>query len=164
MSSQTTASATATGHPVVTPEALAAIYAHAQREYPHECCGIIFGPRGSTVADRAEARVNAQDRLHAEDPVRYPRDARTAYNFDTKDLFDLQRSLRGDNPAKIIYHSHVDVGAYFSKEDAAAALCEDEPWYPVEYVVIDARSDGARTAAQFAWDPAARTFVEVARY
>jgi proteasome lid subunit RPN8/RPN11 len=162
MSSQTTAPAAP--HPVVTPGALAAIYAHAQREYPRECCGIIYGPRGATVADRAEARVNAQDRLHAEDPVRYPRDAHTAYNFDTKDLFDLQRSLRGDNPAKIIYHSHVDVGAYFSQEDAAAALCEDEPWYPVEYVVIDVRSDGARTAAQFAWDAAARAFVEVARY
>jgi proteasome lid subunit RPN8/RPN11 len=162
MASQETAAAGA--HPVVTPEALAAIYAHAQREYPHECCGIIYGPRGTTAADRAEARVNAQNRLHAEDPARYPRDARTAYNFETKDLFDLQRSLRGDNPAKIIYHSHVDVGAYFSKEDAAAALCEDEPWYPVEYVVIDVKSDGARTAAQFAWDPTARAFVEVARY
>ncbi|HET6149590.1 MAG TPA: Mov34/MPN/PAD-1 family protein [Polyangia bacterium] len=162
MSSQTTA-ATAV-HPVVTPEALAAIYDHAEREYPHECCGIIYGPRGSMIADRAEARVNAQNRLHAEDPVRYPRDARTAYNFETKDLFDLQRSLRGDNPAKIIYHSHVDVGAYFSKEDAAAALCEDEPWYPVEYVVIDVKPDRARSAAQFAWDPGARAFVEVARY
>jgi len=151
-------------HPVVTPDALAEIFAHALREYPHECCGIIHGPRGAAVADRAVARVNVQDRLHAEDPVRYTRDARTAYNFDTKALFDLQRSLRGDNPAKIIYHSHVEVGAYFSKEDSAAALCEDEPWYPVEYVVIDVKSDGAKAAAQFAWDPQARAFVEVARY
>jgi adenylyltransferase/sulfurtransferase len=151
-------------HPVVSPAALTEIYAHARREYPNECCGIIHGPRDSDAADRASARLNVQNRLHAEDPARYPRDARTAYNFDTKDLFDLQRSLRGDSPAKIIYHSHVDVGAYFSKEDAAAALCEDEPWYPVEYVVVDVRSDGARAAAQFAWDPETRAFVEVARY
>ena len=151
-------------NPVVSAQALTEIYAHARREYPNECCGIIYGPRDADAADRASARVNAQNRLHAEDPARYPRDARTAYNFDTKDLFELQRSLRGDNPAKIIYHSHVDVGAYFSKEDAAAALCEDEPWYPVEYVVIDVKADGARTAAQFAWDATARAFVEMARY
>ena len=160
----TAAAPATTRHPVVSAEALAEIYAHAYREYPNECCGIIFGARGSDAADRASARENAQDRLHAQDPARYPRDARTAYNFDAKDLFDLQRSLRRDNPAKIIYHSHVDVGAYFSKEDAAAALCEDEPWYPVEYVVIDVKADGARAAAQFAWDPIARAFVEVARY
>lgn len=151
-------------HPVVTPEALAAIYAHARREYPNECCGMIYGPRGQVIADRVEERINAQNQLHALDPERYPRDARTAYNFAARDLREMDNSLRGDNPAKIIYHSHVDVGAYFSKEDAAAALCEDEPWFPVEYVVIDVQADGARSAAQFAWVPAARAFVEVARY
>ena len=151
-------------HPVVSAEALAEIYAHARREYPNECCGIIYGPRGTVAADRAVALVNVQNRLHAEDPVRYARDARTAYNFATAGLFALQKSLRGDNPAKVIYHSHVDVGAYFSKEDSAAALCDDEPWYPVEYVVIDVNSEGARAAAQFAWDPEARRFVEVTRY
>ena len=151
-------------HPIVSPQALAEIYAHARRDHPNECCGMIFGPRGAAVADRAVACANIQDRLHAEDPARFERDARTAYNFDAPDLFKLQRSLNGQEPVKIVYHSHVEVGAYFSKTDEAAALFDGEPSFPVEYVVIDVRSDGTRGAIQFAWDPAARAFVEVARY
>ena len=160
----TTTNPTATLHPILSPEALAEIYAHARRDYPEECCGIIYGPKSSPVADRAVACVNIQNRLHAEDPVRFERDARTAYNLDAPDLFKLQRSLRGDHPAKIVYHSHVDVGAYFSPTDQAAALFDGQPSYPVEYVVIDVNADGARCAVQFAWDAQAAGFVEVARY
>jgi proteasome lid subunit RPN8/RPN11 len=151
-------------HPALTPEALAEMYAQAQREYPKECCGIVFGPRAQGIADRVRTCVNTQDLLHAEDPVQNPRDARTAYNLGAGDLFALQKSLRGDAPAKIIYHSHVEVGAYFSETDQAAARMDDEPSYPVEYVVIDVKSDGAHGAAQFAWDDAKKTYVEVRRY
>src|SRR5678815_783374 len=114
-------------HPTLTADALAAMYAHARRDYPKECCGIVYGPKGSPAADQAVAGTNIQDRLHAEDPVRHTRDARTAYNLDAPDLFKMQKSLRGDTPAKSIYHSHVDVGAYFSETDRAAALFDGEP-------------------------------------
>jgi proteasome lid subunit RPN8/RPN11 len=151
-------------HATVSPAALDAIYAHAQREYPDECCGMIFGPRDAPVADTALACANIQNRLHAEDPVRFERDAKTAYNLDAPDLFKLQKSLRGPMPAKIVYHSHVNVGAYFSQTDEAAALFDGEPSYPVEYVVIDVKSDGAKGAVQFAWSVEKKAFVEVARY
>jgi len=155
-------------HPVLTDGALAEIYAHARREHPNECCGIVFGPKTEAVAARAVACVNIQNELHAEDPVKHTRDARTAYNLGAGDLFKLQKSLRGDEPAKIVYHSHVDVGradgAYFSDTDQAAAQMEGEPTYPVEYVVVDIRRDGVRGAAQFAWDAAARGYVEIGRY
>jgi proteasome lid subunit RPN8/RPN11 len=151
-------------HPTLTPEALAEIYAHARRDYPKECCGLVFGPRGGEGADRVRPCQNLQDELHAEDPVQHPRDARTAYNLGAGDLFALQKSLRGETPVKIVYHSHVDVGAYFSDTDQAAARMGDEPAYPVEYLVVDARADGAHGAAQFAWDEGRRTYVEVRRY
>jgi adenylyltransferase/sulfurtransferase len=151
-------------HPRLTPAALAALYEHAARDYPRECCGIVFGPKDQPLADEARACRNIQDDLHAEDPVTHTRDARTAYNLGAADLFALQKSLRGERPAKIVYHSHVNVGAYFSDTDQAAAQFEGEPAYPVEYVVIDAQKDGARGAAQFAWDASARSYVEVARY
>jgi proteasome lid subunit RPN8/RPN11 len=151
-------------HPVVTPEALAEMYAHARRDYPNECCGLVFGPRDTAAASRAVACANIQDRLHAEDPARNPRDARTAYNLDAPDLFKLQKSLRGPEPAKVVYHSHVDVGAYFSDTDQAAAQMDGEPSYPVEYVVIDVKSDGAHGAAQFAWSDEEKKYVEVGRY
>jgi proteasome lid subunit RPN8/RPN11 len=151
-------------HPKLSPEALAAMYAHAQKDYPHECCGIVFGPRDQMMADEARACRNIQNELHAEDPERHPRDARTAYNFEARDMFALQKSLRGDRPAKIIYHSHVDVGAYFSPTDQEAAQMEGEPTYPVEYVVIDVRAEGTREARQFAWDDDEKQYVEVDRY
>ena len=161
-------SAVAPPHPVLTADALAAIYAHARREHPNECCGIAFGPRDAAVAARALACVNIQNELHAEDPVTHTRDARTAYNLGAGDLFKLGKSLRGDEPAKIVYHSHVDVGvadgAYFSETDQAAAQMEGEPTYPVEYVVVDIRRDGVRGAAQFAWDAGERRYVEIGRY
>jgi adenylyltransferase/sulfurtransferase len=151
-------------HPTVTPEALEVMYAHARREYPKECCGIVFGPKDAELADLAKPCVNVQDELHAEDPVTHPRDARTAYNLAPADIFGLQKSLRGDRPAKIVYHSHVEVGAYFSDTDQAAARFGDEPAYPVEYVVVDVRADGTHGCAQFAWDDGAKRYVEVRRY
>jgi adenylyltransferase/sulfurtransferase len=154
-------------HPVLSAEALAAIYAHARRDRPSVCCGIVFGPRDAPVASRAVACENIQNRLHAEDPARNARDARTAYNLDAPDLFKLQKSLRGAEPAKIVYHSHVDIdgdGAYFSATDQAVAQLDGEPTYPVEYVVVDIKPDGPHGAAQFAWDPDQKTYVEVGRY
>ena len=155
-------------HPALTDDALAAICGHARREHPNECCGLVFGPKGEPIAARAVACVNIQNDLHAEDPVTHARDARTAYNLGAGDLFKLQKSLRGDEPAKIVYHSHVDVaaedGAYFSDTDQAAAQMDGEPTYPVEYVVVDVRADGVRGAAQFAWDAAERRYLEVGRY
>jgi len=154
-------------HPELTAEALAEIYAHARREHPNECCGIVYGPKAQPTAARAVACVNIQNELHAEDPVKHTRDARTAYNLGAGDLFKLQKSLRGDEPAKIVYHSHVDIdgdGCYFSATDQMAAQMDGEPSYPVEYVVVDVRADGARGAAQFAWDDASRSYVEIGRY
>ena len=151
-------------HPTVCAEALAEMYAHARRDYPNECCGIVFGPKGAPAADRAVACVNTQNDLHAQDPATHARDARTAYNLGAGDLFKLGKSLRGDTPAKIIYHSHVDVGAYFSDTDQAAAVMDGEPSYPVEYVVIDVRKDSVGGAAQFAWDADQHRYVEVGRY
>lgn len=144
--------------------ALEAIYAHARRDYPSECCGMVFGPRDRALADRAHPCENVQNRLHAEDPERFSRDARTAYAFDARDIFRLQKSLRTDEPAKLVYHSHADVGAYFSDTDQAAAAFDGEPAYPVEYLVVDVRADGVHGAKQFAWHPDQKKYVEIAAY
>ena len=121
-------------------------------------------------AARAVACVNIQNELHAEDPGEaHARRAHRAYNLGAGDLFKLSKSLRGDEPAKIVYHSHVDVGpadgAYFSETDQAAAHDGRRAELPVEYVVVDIRADGVRGAAQFAWDArTTRRYVEIGRY
>ena len=135
---------------------LDAIYAHAREGYPEEVCGFIVG------GDEARRCDNRQNALHAEDPVAFPRDARTAYNLGAKDLFFLDRSQKSERPVRIIYHSHVDVGAYFSNEDEHAATSEGELLYPVDYLVVDVQKDGVRGAKLFRFDGG--RFVEVGSY
>jgi proteasome lid subunit RPN8/RPN11 len=150
---------------------LEAIYAHAREGYPEEVCGFIVGGLGprpeagaASEASLMEARrcENRQNALHAEDPVSFPRDARTAYNLGAKDLFFLDRSQKGERPVRIIYHSHVDVGAYFSAEDERAATVDGELLYPVDYLVVDVQKDGVRGAKLFRFDGG--RFVEVGSY
>ena len=150
--------------PQLTAAALRELLAHAAREYPRECCGVVYGKRGSGCADRVRPSRNLQDELHAEDPARFPRDGRTGYCLDAPDLLALARSLDGEEPALIVYHSHCDVGAYFSAADHAAATHGDEPVYPVDHVVIEVDERGARRAIQFAWRQDVRRYTEAARY
>jgi adenylyltransferase/sulfurtransferase len=136
------------------------IYQHAEQGYPEEVCGLILGARGAP--DEVRRCDNRQNALHAEDPAHFPRDARTAYNLGAKDLFFLARSLDGARPVQVIYHSHVDVGAYFSREDALAAAPDGELLYPVDYLVVDAQKEGARGARLFRFQSG--EFVEIAAF
>jgi proteasome lid subunit RPN8/RPN11 len=140
--------------------ALEEMLAHARATHPEECCGAVLSLAGRDVVRRF---TNIQGRLHREEPDTYPRDARTAYTPEPRELFAAVRDgeMAGAR-LKVFYHSHTKVGAYFSGEDRARALFGDEPAYPeVNYVVVsDSRTSGeART---FRWDDGARDFVEVA--
>lgn len=148
--------------PTLDSAALRAAYAEARRRYPEEACGFLLGPRDQPLCDEAQPCQNQQNALHALDPETFPRDARTAYQLGARDILALSRSLDGPRPVKIIFHSHVDVGAYFSPEDRRAALLEGEPVYPVDYLVIDCGGERVRGARLYRF--AADDFVEVARY
>ena len=155
--------------PTIPPEVLAQIYDHAQSTYPEECCGFLIGPHDQATIDQAQRCVNEQNRYHTLDPVRFPRTAREAYYLGGKDLRTLLESFASARPVKIIYHSHPDVGAYFSAEDTRAALGREpdeaaEPQYPVDHIVIDAQMHYIAGAKLFRWHSAARAFVEVAAY
>lgn len=146
--------------PSISERVLAELFAHADAGYPEEVCGLLLGSRGSV--DEARRCDNRQNALHVEDPVLFPRDARTAYNLGPQDLLFLDRSLRTDRPVQVIYHSHVDVGAYFSREDELAAAPDGELSYPCDYLVIDAQREGARGAILFRFSGG--SFTEIARY
>ena len=155
--------------PVLSPQVLADIYAHARATYPEECCGFLLGPHNSPAIDEVRRCTNEQNRYHALDPQRFPRTAREAYYLGGKDLRVLLESLSSQRPVKIIYHSHPDVGAYFSAEDTRAALGREPddtatPQYPVDYIVIDAQAEHIAGAKLFRWAPQPRTFVQVAEY
>lgn len=145
------------GSAVEIPRAvLEAIYAHAREGYPEEVCGFIVG------GDEARRCENRQNALHAEDPVAFPRTAATAYNLGARDIMFLDRSQKSERRVGVIYHSHVDVGAYFSAEDEKAAAPDGELLYPVDYLVVDVRNDGVRGAKLFRFEGG--TFVEVGSY
>lgn len=144
---------------VVTGAELEAIRAQAVEEYPHEACGVVLA-RGT---ERRLLRCrNAQNDLHAKDPARYPRDARTAYYIDPRDLLRIGDLERQGFVVAVIYHSHVDAGAYFSETDRRQALVGDEPAYPdATYVVTSVLAGRVEASAAFRWSAAQRDFVPV---
>lgn len=169
MSSPTTTTTSSAALPQMAPQVLEAIYAHAQETYPEECCGFLIGTRDQATVDEVRRCVNEQNRYHALDPEQFPRTARIAYFLGGKDLRFLGESLSSARPVKIIYHSHIDVGSYFSAEDIRAALGREpddtaEPLYPVDHIVIDAQADHVRGAKLFRWDQTQRAFVQVDAY
>ncbi len=155
--------------PTISAQVLAEIYTHARETYPEECCGLLIGPRDTTGVDEVRRCVNEQNRYHALDPEQFPRTARIAYYLGGRDLIFLMQSIETPRPVKIIYHSHIDVGSYFSAEDIRAALGREpddtaEPQYPVDHIVIDAQADHIGGAKLFRWDRSQRAFVQVAVY
>jgi proteasome lid subunit RPN8/RPN11 len=144
------------GEPSLTAAQLEIIYRHARSEHPRECCGFVLG-RGA-AAEVVQCR-NEQDRYHALDPDTYPRTSANAYMFGPKDVLRLDRSLGSERAATILYHSHPRVGAYFSDEDARAALSAG---WPVDYLVVDCQDDEVREAKLFRRE--GERFVEVERF
>ena len=144
----------------IRPTVLEAMVAHARAARPAECCGVLLA-RSAPVPDRALMPCrNIQDELHAQDPVRHPRNSRTAYFIDPKDLLAIGRRESQGYRVAAIYHSHIDTGAYFSPTDRQNALVNGEPAYPdAVYVVVSVLEGRVADAAAFVWDAAAHDFV-----
>jgi proteasome lid subunit RPN8/RPN11 len=145
---------------IFTPEELAQIRAQAEAQYPAECCGVLL-VRAAAPADRVLLPCrNIQDELHAKDPERHPRDSRTAYFIDPKDLLAIGRREGQGYSVAVIYHSHIDAGAYFSATDKRNALIDGEPAYPeAVYVVVSVVEGKVVDAQAFVWASATRDFV-----
>jgi [CysO sulfur-carrier protein]-S-L-cysteine hydrolase len=143
--------------PTIRTEHLHAIYRHARAEFPRECCGYILGE-----GDAAELVpcVNRQDQLHALDPETYPRTSENGYDIGGKELLRLVRSFDGPQPARIVYHSHPRVGAYFSEEDTRAAVAAA---WPVDYLVVDVQEHEVVEAVLFRQQPGGG-FEPIARF
>ena len=133
------------------------IYQHALEEYSDECCGIITGSSERQTVHRCK---NIQNQLHAEDPERYPRDARTAYVIE-RSAFDSIIKSAQDSGEDIVafYHSHCDHDAYFSEEDYAAQTVFGEPEFPdALHVVVSVRSGKVYKTNYFLWDRESGSF------
>ena len=145
---------------IFTQEELAQIKEQAEAEYPAECCGVLLLRDDIRIERLLLPCRNLQDELHRADPVKHPRDSRTAYYIDPKDLLTIGRREGEGYRVAVIYHSHIDTGAYFSATDKRNALINDEPSYPdAVYVVLSVVKGKVADAQAFVWDLAARDFV-----
>ena len=129
------------GHLVISKDVLADVDAHAIQEYPNESCGLLIGPAADALrVDTGVRAANMADKYHRADPETFPRTAKTFFIIDARLIYKtFEAGEKTGNPVKVIYHSHCDVGAYFSAEDQAAASPDGMPSYPVTYLVTSVR-------------------------
>lgn len=144
-------------------DVLDAVYREALRAFPAECCGWLAGPREGALS---EVRPCANQQSGGEHPTAPERGAETAYVIAGDDLLAFARSLDGERPARVIYHSHPNGLAYLSETDIAVATSPwgDGPAWPVQQLVVGVDAAAVREAALFAWSQPQGAFVEVARF
>jgi len=126
---------------------------HARACYPGECCGLLFARDG--VAVRWLAMDNLADKLHALDPVEYPRTSRDAFMMNEAKIARAVREAEATGETwHAIVHSHIDCGAYFSAEDKRVAAPDGVPVHPdLLQLVIDCQPGGRIVEAKaFRWD------------
>jgi len=136
------------------------IAAHARETFPDECCGVVFSRDSS---DRVVPLKNIQNKLHALDPLTYPRTAVIAYAMDPLELDDVIRQAEANGERlKAFYHSHPNHDAYFSDEDKVFACPFGEPTFPdTVQIVVSIYDDTVKTAKAFVWANEKSDFVEV---
>jgi [CysO sulfur-carrier protein]-S-L-cysteine hydrolase len=138
-------------------DVLARIAALCEADPAREVCGFLVR-RGGAL--EVVPIPNVADRYHAADPERFPRTSRDSYLMDPRAQLRLHRELEAAGGEIVaVWHSHVEVGAYFSAKDAADAVVEGVPQVPgAEYLVVGVRGGRATEARRFVLEGGA--FVE----
>lgn len=137
--------------------------ARAAFERDEESCGLLLGPSADPLlVDAIVPMENRANKLHELDPVTYPRTGRMYFDIDPLEFERTVREGEGSGrPVKVLYHSHLDVGAYFSETDAqAATMGGDAPSYDLAYLVTSVRAGVVDDRKLFVWDPERKSFVE----
>ena len=120
----------------LTDSVYAAIRAHGEETYPHECCGALLGrpsDNGWVVTDSVRAGNTRTDSAH------------NRYNIAPLELVRIQRSAR-EKGLEIagFYHSHPDHPAQWSQTDFAEAH-----WLGCSYVITSVEKGKAAITNSF---------------
>ena len=139
-----------------------------------EVCGYLTGPaEDPLLVEGFVAMENVANKLHRLDPETYFRTARTFFAFNEKKFDDAFHAARAaGQPIKVLYHSHLDAGAYFSPTDRAAMSMGEPPEveggaivlgpgpaWPLAFLVVSVRAGKVDEHRLFVWDAEARDFV-----
>jgi adenylyltransferase/sulfurtransferase len=135
------------------------ILRHGESVYPEEACGFLIADASGAVVD-AVAVTNAAAKMRDESGGEFTRSARDGYVMDPKEQLAVERAADAAGQTVLgVYHSHPDVGAYFSSEDRKRALFLDAPLYP-KWIVADVKKGKGEGAKLFVWSDATKDFVE----
>lgn len=135
------------------------LLAHGERDYPEEACGFLVGDPDGTIVGVIPV-TNAAARMKAERPEEFSRGTADGYVMDPREQLAAERRIENEGRTIAgVYHSHPDVGAYFSEEDRRRALPFDVPLYPL-WIVADVRAGKGLGAKLFVWDDRAQDFLE----
>ena len=155
---------------------LAAVEADALAGYAkdEEACGYLRGPATEALlCDEHVKMVNVANKLHALDPEVYFRTGRTYFTFNEKKFQDAVTASDAEGkPVKVLYHSHLDAGAYFSPTDKAVMSMGEAPSmeggpitmgtgpnWPLAFLVTSVREGKIAEHNLFIWSDEARDFV-----
>ena len=142
---------------------LQTIFEESERGWPEEVCGFVVGlaQNGKREAIEVIPCQNIQNLLHQKDPERYPRNAKTAYTIDPKEMNRIQKeAVEKGFEILSIFHSHPEHGVYFSDEDKGMAAPFGEPLFPnLSYLVVSVYGKKVKNASEFFWD--GKDFVEM---
>ncbi len=164
------------GDLTITRSALDVVEKDALRGYAadEEACGYLQGPADAPLlCNECVVMTNVANKLHAIDPERYFRTARTFFSFNEKKFDDaVHKSAAQGKPIKVLYHTHLDTGAYFSPTDAAVMsmgqppeaeggeiVMGSGPNWPLAFLVTSVRDHKIAEHRLFVWDNATRSFV-----
>jgi proteasome lid subunit RPN8/RPN11 len=132
-------------------EVIGRIAALCEADPEREVCGFVVQRAGALEVVPIE---NVADRYHARDPARFPRTSRESYLMDPRAQLGLLERLDADGGAVVaVWHSHVEVGAYFSAKDRADAVVDGVQLVPgAEYLVLGVRGGRVTEVRRYRWD------------
>ncbi len=141
------------------PEVVARLVALCEADPAREACGFVVR-RGGAL--HVVSVANVADRYHAADPAAFPRTSRDSYLMDPKEQLRIHRELDGwGGEIVAVWHSHVEVGAYFSEKDRADAVVDGVQAVPgAESLVLGVRGGRVTEVRRYRLEGAA--FVESA--
>jgi proteasome lid subunit RPN8/RPN11 len=119
------------------------IVAHARRDFPNECCGMVAMRDGRAVAIHEATNIAAS-------PLRFEVEGREIIR--AQDAFETDGAELG-----AIYHSHTRSEPYPSQTDVNFAA----GWPGVEWLIVGIRRDGEPTVRSYRIDDGVIEEVEV---
>lgn len=129
------------------------IIAHARREAPDECCGLLAGDKGGLQTAPTITEIYEIKNLPADDPriaeLKIAESRTVRYMMDPKGQIQAMRNMRERNLTMLgIYHSHPHSQAFPSATDVRLAF------YPeVFYLIISLEQTAPDLRGFFIIDP-----------